>query len=118
MSCSIFILFFFSLLLILDSAALIALESCPHFCGQTEIPFPFGVGEGCSLENGYDIECQNHAGKHVPILGVSSIEVVKISLPGYEYSDYESWLQASIIIRSSNDATMFLDATIHVFSYF
>ncbi|KAL1215226.1 Wall-associated receptor kinase-like 9 [Cardamine amara subsp. amara] len=80
-SFSLLIIFSLLLLLILDSAALTSLSSCPSKCGEIEIPYPFGIGKGCFLDKGYEIECKYVSGNPVPFLSVSNQEVVTISLP-------------------------------------
>lgn len=92
-SCSVLILFSLLLLLILDSASLTSLSSCPTYCGKLDLPYPFGFGEGCYLDKGYEIECKNVSGEDVPFLSASSKEVVNISLPS-EYSN------GSLVIKS------------------
>ncbi|KFK42488.1 hypothetical protein AALP_AA2G263200 [Arabis alpina] len=98
-TCSL-ILFFFSLLLllVLDSVALTSLNSCPSKCGDIEIPYPFGIGKDCYLDNGYQIECKNVSRKQVPFLSISSKEVVNISLPS-QFID-GSMSQGSLFIKS------------------
>lgn len=97
-SCCLLILFFIFLLLILDSAALTSLSTCQNNCGQIEIPYPFGIGKGCYLDKGYEIECKTVSGEEIPFLSVSSKEVVDISLPS-QYFD-KSMSHASLHIKS------------------
>ncbi|CAH2067920.1 unnamed protein product [Thlaspi arvense] len=82
-SFSLLIPFSLLLLLILDSAPLTASRSCSGECGGIEIPYPFGVGEGCYLEKAYEITCGNTSisGKVVPVLSILGKDVVNISLP-------------------------------------
>ncbi|KAG7590749.1 Protein kinase domain [Arabidopsis suecica] len=98
-TCSLLIfLFSLLLLLILNSAALTSLDTCRNYCGEIDIPYPFGIGKGCYLDKGYEIECKTVSGKDVPFLSVSSKEVVDISLPRQNHD--RSMSHASLHIKS------------------
>ncbi|CAE5964726.1 unnamed protein product [Arabidopsis arenosa] len=98
-TCSLLIfLFSLLLLLILNSAALTSLDTCRNYCGKLDIPYPFGIGKGCYLDKGYEIECKTVSGKDVPFLSVSSKEVVDISLPRQNHD--RSMSHASLHIKS------------------
>ncbi|XP_010417637.1 PREDICTED: wall-associated receptor kinase-like 10 [Camelina sativa] len=103
-SCSLLILFSMLLLLIFDSAALTSLEYCKNYCGEIEIPYPFGIEKGCYLDKGYEIECKTVSGEEIPFLSVSSKEVVEISLPRqyYDMSVSHASLHIKSPVTSSN----------------
>ncbi|CAN6893102.1 unnamed protein product [Brassica oleracea] len=71
------------LVLILASANLTASRSsCPSHCGSISIPYPFGIGSDCYLNEWFAIQCNNStSGDLVPYLPKINKEVVKISLP-------------------------------------
>ena len=80
------------LVLILVSADLTAsTSSCPSHCGNISIPYPFGIGKGCYLNEWFAIQCNNFtSGELVPYLPKINKEVVKILLPDPEYSGERS----------------------------
>ncbi|XP_010476711.2 PREDICTED: wall-associated receptor kinase-like 22 [Camelina sativa] len=59
------------------------LSSCQSHCGGIAIPYPFGIGKGCYLNNNewYEVICNQTSGKPVPILNSINKELVDISLP-------------------------------------
>ncbi|KAK3438476.1 hypothetical protein EUGRSUZ_C03080 [Eucalyptus grandis] len=82
----------FQILLLLVSLTLqasgaapgLAKPNCPDTCGDIPIPFPFGTGAGCFLDEWYQIDCQQN--NTVPILKKIGLRVLNISLPD-EYVD-------------------------------
>ncbi|XP_062210578.1 putative wall-associated receptor kinase-like 16 isoform X2 [Phragmites australis] len=52
---------------------------CQTHCGEVEIPRPFGIGTGCAIEKGFEINCTKTAsGIEKPFIG--NIEVLNISV--------------------------------------
>ncbi|KAK0590054.1 hypothetical protein LWI29_022208 [Acer saccharum] len=49
---------------------------CPTSCGNVSIPFPFGIGDGCYLDDWYEVTC-NSSG---PFLKSINLEVLDISI--------------------------------------
>ncbi|CAH8385509.1 unnamed protein product [Eruca vesicaria subsp. sativa] len=67
------------LVFILTSNVVSLSSSCqPETCGSIKIPYPFGIQEGCYLNEWYKIECRNAT---FPFLSKLRMEVVDISLP-------------------------------------
>ncbi|CAN6893106.1 unnamed protein product [Brassica oleracea] len=90
------------LVLILVSADLTAsTSSCPSHCGNISIPYPFGIGKGCYLNEWFAIQCNNFtSGELVPYLPKINKEVVKIFLPDPEYSGERS-IYGSLRIKTN-----------------
>ncbi|TVU33842.1 hypothetical protein EJB05_15654, partial [Eragrostis curvula] len=53
--------------------------SCPTSCGDVTVPYPFGIGAGCSRP-GFDLTCDRT--RHPPrlLLGDGTLEILEISL--------------------------------------
>ncbi|XP_030468438.2 wall-associated receptor kinase-like 1 [Syzygium oleosum] len=80
-------------------AAPLVKGNCTQTCGGIAIPFPFGIGTGCFLDEWYKIVCQDGT---IPILNKANLKVLKISLPD-EQGGTNGMISVSLpIIFSSN----------------
>ena len=60
----------------------IALPNCPDRCGDVEIPYPFGLREGCYIDHYFYVNCKNNSfGKTQPVIPEDFI-ITNISLQG------------------------------------
>ena len=58
----------------------IAKPHCPDKCGDVEIPYPFGLRKGCSIDENFLVNCTNSFGQTQPILG--NLTVTNFSFEG------------------------------------
>ncbi|XP_047969147.1 wall-associated receptor kinase-like 6 [Salvia hispanica] len=57
-------------------------NGCPNKCGNITIPYPFGVGPGCSVNSSFAITCDNSTTPEKPFLSSINREVLNISVHG------------------------------------
>lgn len=58
----------------------IAKLNCPTQCGNISIPYPFGIGTGCYVDEWFEILCLNN--NTTAFLNRTKLEVLEISLQG------------------------------------
>ncbi|PRQ33188.1 putative protein kinase RLK-Pelle-WAK family [Rosa chinensis] len=57
-----------------------ARPNCPDHCGNLTIPYPFGIGKGCFLRNGFNLTCNETAKPPTTLWGDGSFTVTNILL--------------------------------------
>ncbi|KAF8007157.1 hypothetical protein BT93_K1225 [Corymbia citriodora subsp. variegata] len=83
----------------LGAAAGLPLPNCTEACGNVTIPFPFGIGDGCFLDDWYEIVCPQNT--TVPILNKTELRVLNISLPNY-WNNMNGMISVNIPLIYSN----------------
>lgn len=53
-------------------------DGCPNKCGDVEIPYPFGLTKGCSLDDTFPINCSNEVAK------TGTLTVTNISIEAHD----------------------------------
>ncbi|KAB9659509.1 hypothetical protein FH972_027055 [Carpinus fangiana] len=84
-------------------AAQLARPNCPDRCGDVEIPFPFGIAEGCYLNGNFNLSCDHssgvvHTGRNINITNIS-IEEGQLDISMYvahQCFDESGFLQTNI----------------------
>ncbi|KAK3014242.1 hypothetical protein RJ639_009216 [Escallonia herrerae] len=76
---------FFLLWLIAPPSAVAAAPSlakpdCQAYCGNISIPYPFGIGSNCYLDQRYAVTCNQSSNPPKPYLTSLSLEVLAVSL--------------------------------------
>lgn len=62
------------------TATTTAKPGCPQKCGNITVTYPFGIGEGCYIAKGNDINCNTSFNPPKPFIGTGNIEVEETSL--------------------------------------
>ncbi|KAD5802480.1 hypothetical protein E3N88_13840 [Mikania micrantha] len=55
---------------------------CPERCGNVTIPYPFGIGPGCSAHDTYSVTCNTTFNPPKPFITSINLEALEISLEG------------------------------------
>ncbi|KAF8030783.1 hypothetical protein BT93_D0081 [Corymbia citriodora subsp. variegata] len=83
------------------AAPRLAKPHCAETCGNVTIPFPFGLGRGCFLDDWYEIVCQqSHT---VPILHKIGLRVLNISLFSV-FSDGGGTIKISLPVNFAHES--------------
>lgn len=64
------------------SAITLAKPGCPSSCGDVAIPYPFGTSPNCSLNENFQIRCNNFFNPPKPFLLNGNIDFTNISFDG------------------------------------
>ncbi|OAY37033.1 wall-associated receptor kinase-like 10 isoform X2 [Manihot esculenta] len=62
------------------AAPRISKPNCADHCGDISIPYPFGMGDDCYMEDWFEIECDNTVNPPRPLLSRVNLEVFLIDL--------------------------------------
>ncbi|GMY19677.1 wall-associated receptor kinase-like 8 isoform X2 [Fagus crenata] len=88
-----------------EAAAPIAKPNCTSSCGKVQIPFPFGIGQGCYMNQSFEIVCNGTGSPAKAFLpSIDMMEVLSISIrdPHSSYFDPGVIRVNMPIISSSN----------------
>ncbi|KAL0009211.1 hypothetical protein SO802_010713 [Lithocarpus litseifolius] len=114
----------------------IALPNCTDSCGGVEIPYPFGLREGCYLNHHFSVSCTtNSSGKTQPVISDDFI-ITNISLQGQidmsmyiahdcydeqgvldDKNSNDAWLNLSGIFTVSNTQNKFVVVGCDTYAY-
>ena len=58
------------------------IESCKRSCGSVSIPYPFGIGHGCAMDDHFRVDCRNDShGTLRPFIGDNhQLEILKVDV--------------------------------------
>ncbi|KAB5564942.1 hypothetical protein DKX38_004996 [Salix brachista] len=65
-----------------QSPASLAKPNCTDHCGNISIPYPFGIGMDCCMEESFDVECNETSTSPRAFLRRVDMELVNITLTG------------------------------------
>ncbi|KAL2546080.1 Wall-associated receptor kinase-like 8 [Forsythia ovata] len=67
-------------LLVMAFAVPLSKPNCPEKCGNVIIPYPFGIGQECSANPSFTIDCRNFTNYKRPFLSSLDLQVLEVSL--------------------------------------
>lgn len=89
----------------LPANATYAKPGCHSSCGNITVPYPFGVGEGCFIANGFAISCNTSYSPPRPFIGTGNLEVLEISATQMRVKNwiaFRCYAESGKLISSSN----------------
>ncbi|XP_048139034.1 wall-associated receptor kinase-like 1 [Rhodamnia argentea] len=85
-------------------AAPLVKGNCPKTCGNVTIPYPFGIGTRCFLDEWYEIICQESSSGTFAVLNKANLRVLNLSLPE-EFPNKNGMINVSLPIIYSPNAS-------------
>ncbi|KAI3747334.1 hypothetical protein L6452_09788 [Arctium lappa] len=73
------LLILLSLITTSTTALIYSKEGCKDTCGKVKIPYPFGIGANCSINQWYVVDC-NSSKPYLSALALKHLEVLRVNL--------------------------------------
>ncbi|XP_057491905.1 wall-associated receptor kinase-like 22 isoform X2 [Actinidia eriantha] len=75
----------------------LAKEGCQAWCGNISIPYPFGIGDNCSINDAFSVECTSDK---LYLAGIN-LEVLNMSVDRW-FSEGPGWVQVNNPVLSKS----------------